>query len=368
MTRKLSIALVAVASVALASASAGLADKGDGGDGHHLLLKSAHENAALTQVTLPLYRGTSGGGTVWYVITDASTKKAAHDLDVNFAPKLANAANTASVEHVTVGRGGIDFPATVNFAPNRFISAGDYSQCAVIPFLPFGPACFAEGADGNPGYSPLIQLPDGTVLNASHVANSTGQTDKALSIDTAKKTVTFFETTGFFNHQVVHYFSVDASVRPGAVLENVTFAPALALTPTDPLGPGDENRSALSSRAGIIAFTNGQTGLGNRNRQGLNSTILDGPTGFTPIGGPVPLNIIQAVPKGKDADEYSPLWDVHFTTWQVPYNARVRQTDFEDVRSNPKITNPAGGPFAPSGPVANCPIVSIDGKDARAPQ
>ena len=57
-----------------------------------------------------------------------------------------------------------------------------------------------------------------------------------------------------------------------------------------------------------------------------------------------------------------------FTTWQIPYSSRVRQTDFEDVRSNPKITNPAGGPFAPSGPVANCPIVSIDGKSARAPQ
>jgi hypothetical protein len=334
---------------------------------HHVFLKSARESMDFTRVTLPLYKGTSGGNTVWYVVTDASTLEWANRLGVNYAPKLANTAGGLGSQQVTGDPlTGIDFPATVSFLPQRFLQIGDYGECAAIPFLPFGPDCFGAGAVGNPGYSPLAELADGAVLNASHIVNNTGKADKA-TINAAFTEATFDETTGGALGLVVHYFSVDASVVPGAVLENVTYAPMLAMTPKDPLGPSDENASHLSSREGIIAFTNGQTGLSNPNRQGLNSTILDGQAidldADNNISPPVPLNILQQVPNPL-ADPgfplYSPLWDVHFTTWQVPYAMRTLQRDFEAVRNNPNITNPSGGKFAPSGPVANCPIVSID--------
>ena len=41
---------------------------------------------------LPLYPGTANGKTVWYVLLDASDAGLAHDLGVNYAPKLANIA------------------------------------------------------------------------------------------------------------------------------------------------------------------------------------------------------------------------------------------------------------------------------------
>src|SRR5580704_8066127 len=43
-------------------------------------------------VRLPLYPGTANGKTVWYVLLDASDAGLAHDLGVNYAPKLANIA------------------------------------------------------------------------------------------------------------------------------------------------------------------------------------------------------------------------------------------------------------------------------------
>ena len=56
------------------------------------------------------------------------------------------------------------------------------------------------------------------------------------------------------------------------------------------------------------------------------------------------------------------MWDTHFAKWQLPYEQRLLQDDFEEVRNNPDITNQADRPFGPAGPAAvgNCPIVSID--------
>jgi len=343
------------------------ASAGDHGRPHTLFMKSAQENSDFTRVTLPLYRGTSGGYPVWYVITDSSSPYWAKKLGVNYAPKLANAAGGLGSQKVTGDPiSGIDFPATVDFSPRRQLDIGDYNDCASLPFLPFGPGCSAAGAVGDTGYSPLAELSDGTVLNASHIANHTGKADKA-TIDADFTKATFDETSGGALGHVVYYISTDASVVPGAVLENVTYAPALASTPKDPLGSSDENASHLSAREGIIAFTNGQTGLSNPNRQGLNSTILDGQaidlTADNNISPPVPRNILQQVPNPK-ADPgfplYSPLWDVHFTTWQVPVAQRTLQRDFNAVLHNTNITNPSGGTVAPSGAVANCPIISID--------
>ncbi|HJZ27447.1 MAG TPA: hypothetical protein VJ370_14325, partial [Streptosporangiaceae bacterium] len=61
-------------------------------------------------VRLPLYPGTAYAGTphaekVWYVLLDASDSGLAHDLGVNYAPKLANIAisDPAAVQTVTLG-------------------------------------------------------------------------------------------------------------------------------------------------------------------------------------------------------------------------------------------------------------------------
>src|ERR1700750_2689553 len=74
---------------------------------NHLTEESALQgDLSKETVRLPLYPGTANGKTVWYVLLDASDAGLAHDLGVNYAPKLANIAisDPAAVQTVTLGR------------------------------------------------------------------------------------------------------------------------------------------------------------------------------------------------------------------------------------------------------------------------
>jgi hypothetical protein len=113
--------------------------------------------------------------------------------------------------------------------------------------------------------------------------------------------------------------------------------------------------AANCGRESLIAFTNGQTGATNPERQGLNAALLDGPP---------PLNILQEIPEPTSQFDYSPMWDVHFETWTdaaVAARLNVRQTDFStamsQVTSGNATGSPAGAPFGPSEIVVNCPVV-----------
>src|SRR5689334_15489355 len=181
--RRAPVAIGAVVALLLALAPAALADSGS----PTKFVPSAVVNADHT-VTLPLLRGTSGGQPVWYVVLDASTSNAADAYGANRSNKLANARGTAAVQKVSVHNGVIDFPATVSFAPARKVEPGPTG---------FPPAVATPGAVGASGYSPLIQLPDGTVLNAPQLANATGHADKAVRIDTAAGRVRYQLTDGF---------------------------------------------------------------------------------------------------------------------------------------------------------------------------
>ena len=115
--------------------------------------------------------------------------------------------------------------------------------------------------------------------------------------------------------------------------------------------------AANCSRESLIAFTNGQTGATNPQRQGLNAAILDGPP---------PLNIQQEIPEQKSQFDYSPMWDIHPATWTdaaVAMGLNVRQTDFSAALqqvADGNATGPAGSSFGPGGFVVNCPVVSLD--------
>jgi hypothetical protein len=73
----------------------------------HLVLKSARNvDVKAGTVVVPIHRGVANGKTVWYIITDASDYGIAHDLNVLYAPKLANMAiNCAEcVQTATLGK------------------------------------------------------------------------------------------------------------------------------------------------------------------------------------------------------------------------------------------------------------------------
>ncbi len=312
----------------------GIAAAGD----RRLFVRSAVENRDGT-ATLPLYRGTSRGRPVWYILLDSSDGADADKLGINRASKLSNARGTPAVQKISVVDGVIDFPKTVDFTPQRVVVPGPTG---------FPPAQAEPGAVGEPGYSPLIQMPDGTIRNATHIANDSGRADKVKRIDFARGTVDFVEADGFANGKAVKYISNDASDPGVAALENSTYAPALHAAP---FAGGD---GTDSSRAALVAFVNGQTGLGNPQRQGLNSALLDGAD---------PLNLLFWAP---NQGRYSPLWDVHPAQWSaeaVALARNVAQKDRSDqlnLVDKGVVTGPGGAKFAPGGFVVNCPIISSD--------
>jgi hypothetical protein len=343
------IAAALLAGAVSAAPATAFADSGTGGvpGPNNLFITSAVEHPNGT-VTLPLHRGTSNGQTVYYVITDVSDGNLAAQLGLNKSSKLANAANTPAVEKVSIVNGVVDFPASVDFSPPRQIVPGPTG---------FPPSVAKPGAIGQPGYSPLIQLPNGVVENAPQIArdeNGDGiitpvseAADKIVSLDIAAGTVTYRETPGFQGGKPVLYASFDSSDPGAAAIEDVTYAPALNGAPT----VGDD--STASARASLAGFTNGQTGMTNPQRQGLNSALLDGLS---------PLNVLRWNPT---QGRYSPLWDVHLAQWTnqaITSGQNLRQTDFGTVQNLAQdglITAPNGTAFGPSGFIVNCPIVSM---------
>jgi hypothetical protein len=222
----------------------------------------------------------------------------------------------------------VQFPATVDFSFTRRVIPGPGG---------FPPSVADPGAVGEIGYSPLIELPNGVILNAPHIANATGRAAKVRGLDVGTYTVRMELTRGFQGGRSVKYLSTDASDPAVAALENVTHAPALNAAPR---AGGDGTDSA---RASLAAFVNGQTGAANPQRQGLNSALLDGLS---------PLNVLFWNPK---QGRYSPLWDVFPAQW----NATAAATG-QNLAQDGAITGPGGAPFASADFVVNCPIVSRD--------
>jgi hypothetical protein len=315
-------------------------------------------------VKFPLREGTGASHTIFYVITDASDQATATSLGVNFVPKLANAANTSAVQRSSSNDpNAINVPAGVDFSPNRVLVAGPTG---------FPPAQAAPGAVGNLGYSPLVQLPSGVVLNAEQIgdgANTNGSdkthwADKVETVDAVNHTVTYDITNGCYEDQSVHYVSFDSSNPTAAAIEDVTFAPALGNVPSADCGTNDINQTPPfiapgCARESLIAFINGQTGTDNNQRQGENAAILDQLS---------PINILEDVPNNGGQFNYSPMWDIHFLQWNasVPLANRLRQTDFRRaealVPAQAQSITPTGATsntFQSTGFIVNCPLISI---------
>jgi hypothetical protein len=341
---------------------------------------SFSENSSQSVSTYPLYRGTSGGQQVDYVITDASNLWVARALGVNYAPKLAEAAGTEAVQNSTStihSGNGINFPATVNFSASRNLQPD--------PKTGFPPITATPGPVGNSGYSPFVVVTfSGTrvVLNAPQLANSTGQHPKLASpITSGSSTANLLETFGCFDDLSVHYVSFDSSNPVAATIENVTYAPAMGAAPSpgcadkaegEPGIPGEPGRATHCSRESLAAFTNGITPLSNNQWQGLNNTLLtfcgslNGAGECEDNGFEIsPFNILKGVPNPTQQFQYSPVWDTHLATWTaeaISQGIRIRVGNFNDVIQEAAmgyLTGPGGVAFGSSFAI-NCPPVSLD--------
>src|SRR5262249_38571583 len=152
-------------------------------------------------VWLPLHRGTSRGRTVWFIVLDASSGEIADRMGVNQSNKLGNLKNTDAVQKVTMHGDVPDFPASVDFTPVRSGTPGPTG---------FPPADFHVGSEGEAGYSPYVQLPDGSILNSPIIADDSGMHDKVVQLDIPGMRVLMRETPGFSNGSPVLYLSTDA--------------------------------------------------------------------------------------------------------------------------------------------------------------
>jgi hypothetical protein len=220
------------------------------------------------------------------------------------------------------------------------------------------------GSVGSRDYSPLVRVRNvgNTVYNAPLVADNVSEEqlnqfcdgnvdhsivhDNVVKICPREQTVTLRATTGFSFARPILYLSTDANDQVTAALEGVTYAPGLQNVSVG----GDD--SAFSAIERIFIATNGPTGQGNPQRQGLNSAVRG-------EGGP--LNVFGGIPTV--ANDYSPLWDANIYSWTPQAIERgYRSRNFEEFRilglaAQGHITGPNGGRFGSSGVIINCPPI-----------
>ena len=370
----------------------------------HLTLESAIQvNLSKETVRLPLYPGTAHGQRVWFVLLDASDAGLAHDLGVNYAPKLANIAisDPAAVQTVTLSS---PTPAQNPFGPAvvHFAGAPDFSPTRIAHPGPTGfpLAKFAPGAVAGPGYSPFIRIAGSNVVYDApivatgngpfDVVHHTNTSDRVLGIHIAGKSKPgqFAESwadllfvKGFDAGQPIVYISTDAGQPLTAVLERSTYVPALN---NASFNGGDDFLG--SARERLFGFINGQTGAGNPNAQGFVHLIKDGHAAEDAAasntalinalrhGGDL-LNVFGDFPTLTDprhAQAYSPLWDAQLGLWTpkaVQAGLNTRQIDenvvFDLAATRPDLLtgiNPATGrpaPYGSAGVDIDCAVIGF---------
>ena len=380
----------------------------------HLTLESAIQvDLSNETVRLPIYPGIAYAGTphqekVWYILEDASDAGAAHDLGVNYAPKLANIGIScpACVQTVTLSNptplANPFGPAVINFA-----GAPDFSPTRIATPGPdgFPLAKLQPGAVAGPGYSPFIKIAGSdTIYNAPIVATGDGPFDVTHHTNTADRALAihiggsskpgqFAESwadmlfvKGFDAGQPIVYLSTDAGQPLTAVLERSTYVPAL----NDASFNGGDDFLG-SARERLFGFINGQTGVSNPQAQGFQHLAKDGIVGKDASlsdtafinalrnGGDL-LNVFGDFPTLSDprhADAYSPLWDAQLGLWTpkaVAEGLNKRQIDevqvFNLAATRPDLltgVDPATGQPEPYGSVGvdiNCAVI---GYTAQAP-
>ncbi len=370
----------------------------------HFTLESALQvDLSAETVRLPLYQGTANGTSVWFVLLDASDSGLAHDLGVNYAPKLANmgigcdtCVQTVTLQAPTpaqnpFGQAVVNFAGAPDFSPNRAAVPGP----AGFPLASFQP-----GAVAGAGYSPFIRIAGSSVVYSApivatgdgpfDVVHHTNTGDRVLAVHIAAASppgqyeqswVDMLLIKGFDAGQPILYLSTDAGQPLTAVLERATYVPALN---SAPYNGGDDFLG--SARERLFAFVNGQAGADNPQAQGFAHLVLDGhaaedaSASNTALidalrnGGDL-LNVFGDFPTLTDprhADAYSPMWDAQLGLWTpkaVAQGLNTRQIDenqvFNLAASRPDLltgVDPATGqprPYGSAGVDINCAVIAF---------
>jgi hypothetical protein len=329
----------------------------------------------------------------------------AHDLGVNYAPKLANIGinDPEAVQKVTLesptpaqnpfGQAVVDFQGAPDFSPTRIAEPGPNG---------FPLARFQPGAVAGTGYSPFIRVAGSDVVyNAPIVATGDGPFDVVHHTNTGDRVlgvhiappsppgqylesyVDMLFVKGFDAGQPILYLSTDAGQPLTSVLERSTYVPAL-----DKAAYNGGDDFLGSARERLFGFVNGQTGADNKEAQGFVHLVEDGhasedaSAGNTALisalrnGGDL-LNVFGDFPTLSDprhADAYSPLWDAQLGQWTdkaIKEGFDKRQIDevqvFNLAATRPDlITGPGGAPYGAQGVDINCAVIGFTAKAPTA--
>lgn len=377
----------------------------------HLTEESAIQvDLSKESVRLPLYKGKANGQTVWYTLLDASDQGIAHDLGVNYAPKLGNIAigcpdcvqtvtlDSPSPDQNKFGQAVVNFQGAPDFSPTRIATPGPGG---------FPLAKFQPGAVAGNGYSPFIRIAGSqTVYSAPIVATGDGPFDVVHHTDTgdrvlgihiaapsapgqyAESWVDLLFVKGFDAGQPIVYISTDAGQPLTSVLERSTYVPAL-----DKAAYNGGDDFLGSARERLFGFINGQTGANNNESQGFVHLVNDGHASEDASAGNTAL--IDALRRGGDllnvfgdfptlddprhSQAYSPLWDAQLGLWTdkaVQQGLNKRQIDevqvFNLAATRPDLltgVDPATGKPAPYGAVGvdiNCAVIGFINKAPTA--
>jgi hypothetical protein len=347
----------------------------------HLVLKSARNvDVAAGTVVVPIHRGIAHGKTVWYIITDASDYGVAHDLDVLYAPKLANMGINCPecVRTVTLGKptGKFNNDAIVYFqgAPD-FSPTRTYKPSATG----FPPVNAAPGAVGDAHYSPFVRIAGSSVVynmpivatgdGPFDIVHHTNTADRVLAVDTKQDDdgpeVTMLLARGFDSGQPIVYLSTEASDPGAAAVERATYVPLLGHAP---FANGDDNLG--SARERIFVFVNGPTSPDNGQGLmylGLHGNLSEDATLANAATLGSPMNVQGDFPSLDDprhASAYSPLWDAQVGVWTksaMDAGKNTRQIDENQILNlvgEGDLTGPGGAPYG-SAFVVNCPPVAF---------
>lgn len=309
---------------------------------------------------LPLFRGVMDNAAnpdCYYIITEASDPNLASQMGVNFAPRMKNIGDGSGYQRVTVDNNGLmHFSGTVDFNKVHSVIPGTTT--------PFPPQVVKAGGLADANWSSFVILPDGVVLNAQMVQNSTGTMGRLQRMNIDDRTMDVIMLDGFQNGGEYFYHIVtDVSVELPAALENGYVAPRLANIPSF-ASTGSEATSAV---LGFSPVLNGPMQLGKE--QGFNVSINN--------KGIDPINVFPLPPDNSnltDSNRYSPMWDAHVSQWTAAAvkAGKVRRiTGFADLKSlvgqglvESAYINPPG----PSNPTVfglratkafiNCPVIA----------
>lgn len=303
--------------------------------------------------TIPMHKGMHKGGSVFYIMTDASNQEFAEEFSekqgwrIELAPPIANAPQSA-LQKIFIFTNGVRGDGLYGYQDEVFSSTPEesgYSSLNSVVEVAWkkgqneivleSAQDILEAEEGGriefneTGVvvnTPQIVWPEGQMVVRSSPDISDDMQyggGQITEIDEDEMTVTFVAHRGWGpDGRTVYYIVTDATPSGPADVMGVTHAPDL------------DDLIASSAAADLFQFQNG-------------------------IDGPGPLGFQAGIAGAATGDEnYSPMWRIYIVEWNDPEDAKILETryDIDSSKEEGLLTVSIARPMN-STHIVNCPFI-----------